>query len=108
MLDLTPYEIGNTILRLSVVQKKMPHETAADILEATGRLTRLMNLVTVSEQRLPQIFEVASETGLTFYDASYLYSAHWLNLELVTDDVKLASLASKKVRVLNSHDLLHD
>ena len=42
----------------------------------------------------PTVVDVALETGLTTYDASYLYSARFLGMPLVTFDRKLSSFAS--------------
>ena len=42
----------------------------------------------------PTVVDLALETGLTTYDASYLYSARFLGMPLVTFDRKLSSFAS--------------
>ena len=42
----------------------------------------------------PTVVDLALETGLTTYDASYLYSARFLGMPLVTFDRKLSAFAS--------------
>jgi predicted nucleic acid-binding protein len=43
---------------------------------------------------LPEVVDLALETGLSTYDASYLYLARYLGLPLVTFDNQLGSFAT--------------
>ncbi|MEM0334950.1 MAG: type II toxin-antitoxin system VapC family toxin [Thermofilum sp.] len=55
---------------------------------------------------LTGVLSVAVGEGITVYDASYVYAAKVMRLALVTDDVKLRSVAGKHVKVLSSAQLL--
>ena len=68
----------------------------------------LFELVDSMAQIVPSTastLNLALEEGLTFYDASYLVAAIESGCELVTDDVKLLNIASRKVPSRKSQDL---
>ena len=55
---------------------------------------KLMNILYPDvHEDLPGICELAMRTGLTFYDASYLYVALRDGLVLITEDIELAEKA---------------
>lgn len=61
------------------------------ILESLQTLLRLN--VQLRDVDYRQVVELAALTGLTAYDASYLYVARELNLPLITFDLQLARVA---------------
>jgi predicted nucleic acid-binding protein len=48
------------------------------------------------EVRFREVLELAESEGITAYDASYLWLARLLNLELVTLDGGLATAAARR------------
>jgi len=55
-----------------------------------------------------EVCAIAARTGLTFYDAAYLYVAIKDGLALVTEDRELAEKArGLGVHVLSAEELLH-
>jgi predicted nucleic acid-binding protein len=104
LLDLTLYEVGNALWRLER-EKKLTVEEVRHLMEAVSRLTRWVEIISVSELNLAEVMERAVEGGSTFYDASYMVAARLKGATLITDDAKLARVASAEVEVQNSRDL---
>lgn len=82
VLDLTAYEVGNAVWKEHRGGRIRDPGAAAKLFqEIFNALT--MQRATPSMQK---ILELAVGEGLTFYDASYLYTARSLKLKLVTED----------------------
>jgi len=85
---LLAFEVANTCLK-----KARRHEAQRDALLAAFRLRLAIEDVAVSHDAA---LELALATGLTAYDASYLWLARQLGAELVTLDRKLAQVAATR------------
>jgi predicted nucleic acid-binding protein len=72
--------------------RRTPSDAAA-ILEALGAVARLG--VIHAQPDMVQVLALASATGLTTYDASYLWVAKSLGVALVTLDRELAQAAGR-------------
>lgn len=84
---LLPYEVGSVFLK-----KLALHPAERTALEAAlGMLARLR--VREVEVPVPEVTALAERTGLTVYDAAYLWLARTLACELVTLDDRLAAAA---------------
>jgi predicted nucleic acid-binding protein len=83
MLDLTPYEVGNALLRgrLSV-----PAERAAEVLDA---LAVVCAAIAPTAEDLGEAARLAQEHDLTLYDAAYAAVARRRGAQLATLDGKL-------------------
>ncbi len=89
-LDLTRYEAANAIWRIGLAQDDLRDskiDTAIDILD---RLEHEMDIVSATGSAT---MNVARESGLTFYDASYLAVARRDDFTLVTEDGALRNAA---------------
>lgn len=86
--SLLDYEIANVCL---VKIRRNPHER--DTLRAAFRLADRLNVETIAVDHAA-ILDLAETTGLTAYDASYLWLARSLGGELVTLDRKLATASA--------------
>lgn len=86
---LLSYEIANLC-----ASKMRRHPASAD---ATRRAFDLFDAMTIEERPVEAsaCLDLARRTGLTAYDASYLWLARFLDAELVTLDKKLARVAAK-------------
>ena len=104
VLDLTFYEVGNALWRIHAIQKKLSLEEIRALIDATTDLANWMNRVSISDLNLLEIMEAAVRDDITFYDAAYVTAAKLRKLMLVTDDAKLARVASKYVKVKGSKD----
>ena len=80
VLDLTNYEVGNALLRGSAAASP---DNVATVLEALGDLCPRVSLEPV-ERHLAA--ELATEHGLTFYDAAYAAVARRRGGLLATSD----------------------
>jgi len=96
VLDLTTYEIGNSIWKLSYLQNKITKTEACTFLDACLKVMSNMKVLDIKDAE-EDVKELSSEIGQSFYDSAYLALAKKHNLELVTDDKKLqkAALACK-------------
>jgi predicted nucleic acid-binding protein len=83
------FEIANTCWKKL---RRHPEERAA-LIEA-HRLLDQMELYEL-EVRLPEVVLLAEREGLTAYDASYLWLAQELDVELVTLDDELSRAAAR-------------
>ena len=83
-LSLTPYEIGNALWKETMLLRKISLEEAMQLLDAIEFLLRYLYIIEPRNKRL--VLEIAHRLKITYYDASYVVSAHELEAELVTDD----------------------
>lgn len=89
-LDLTRYEAANAIWKTGLARDELRD---AEIDAAIDILDRLEQELVVETANGPTTMDVARETGLTFYDASYLAVAKREALTLVTEDGALRDAA---------------
>ncbi len=102
ILDLTTYEIGNSIWKLSYLQKKITKTEACMLLDACLKVMSDMKILNIKDAE-EDVKELAVDVGQSFYDSAYLTLAKKNNLELVTDDKKLQKTASNcKIKVSTS------
>ena len=102
VLDLTIYELGNSIWKISYLQKKISKEEACSLLEVCLTVRTNMKVMNIQDME-EEVKELSADTGLSFYDSSYLALAKRHNLVLVTDDKKLARAATdRKIKTSTS------
>lgn len=104
MLDLTIYEVGNSLWRLTYLEKKITDDQACIFLDSFLLLLQHMKVLTINGME-KSVKEFSIENGLTFYDASYLVVSKTHDLVLVTDDKTLSKVALKHTKVIESSDL---
>ncbi|MDP8970888.1 MAG: type II toxin-antitoxin system VapC family toxin [Actinomycetota bacterium] len=83
VLDLTPYEVGNALLR---GRSGIGAERVAAVLDALGEICPK---ITPSSEDLGEAAALAEEHDLTLYDAAYAAVARRRNAHLVTLDGEL-------------------
>jgi len=85
VLDLTLYEVGN------VVWKEHRRGRIRDPTMVAGLFQEIFNIIPVQSFNadISRVLGIAAEENLTFYDASYLYTARAQGLKLVTEDQDL-------------------
>lgn len=101
ILDLTIYEVGNSIWRLSYIEKKVSNNQACAFLDSFLLLLQYIKIININGME-KSVKEFSMENGLTFYDASYLIVSKTHDLILVTDDKTLSKIASKHTKVESS------
>ena len=79
----------------SICLKKIKtHPAQAEEILAAFRLSKRLDIEIV-EVVHPEVIQLARKTGLTTYDASYLWLAHQMNGRVVTLDKRLAEVSGQ-------------
>lgn len=106
-LDLTYYELGNTIWREHALKKSISFEGALEKAQEAFRLLGVMRVERITTlEEFEETMRIASKLGLTFYDAAYAQKAKAGGLTLVTEDRKLLEKAGRVgVRATNTEHL---
>jgi len=93
ILDLTIYEVGNTLLK--EWRKGRIRDLGKAVLLFEEMLTQLKKL---SIESLEEVLSLAAEKKLTFYDAAYLHVAEKQGLKLITEDREIITAYPKAIR----------
>jgi predicted nucleic acid-binding protein len=93
-LELARYEVGNAILKENRIFKTLTPSETEELTRAASTLLKNMTVLTIEDSEA-DITKVAIETGLTYYDASYLHTAKILGLTLATEDKRLTQAAKQ-------------
>lgn len=105
IIPLTIYEIGNALRTEAYLRKTIDPRTAETLLKIITPILHSMGISESGGDDLVNTLSLAGKCGLTFYDASYLYTAKKESCTLVTEDGKLAKAASREgVEVLSAAD----
>lgn len=106
-LTLTRYEVGNALWKEAHLMKKINVEEAVKAFNFIDLLFNLMRIVDVSSyEHRGDILLMSIKVGLTFYDASYLFTAKNLGAILITDDDDIIRASRKiEIKTLRSRDL---
>jgi len=106
-LDLARYEALNAIWKETALLRRLDYGEALEFADALNTLFRALKVNSIAGGEIG-VLELATNEGLTIYDASYLYLAVKRNLTLVTDDKGLRNRASRHVKVLSVRELLEE
>ena len=88
---LLPYELAN-VARSKILQRPDMRETLLQALQVAISLR-----ITWEEVDHAAVLQLALETGLSAYDASYLYLARALGADLVTFDQRLGAVGEGRL-----------
>ncbi len=107
LMDLTIYEVGDSLWKLVFLLKVISLKDAIEIIEVLEDLVkkRFIRAVHFTELNLPKIVKLAIAEGLTFYDSSYIAAAEKLSSTLVTEDKELRKKAKKYVKTMSYEQL---
>ncbi len=87
-LELARYELGNILWKDCGLQAKISTQESKMLMKAVKRTLGILTILEVAGDE-EEILETAVALRITFYDASYVYSAKVKGLELVTEDSRL-------------------
>jgi len=87
ILDLTFYEIGNTIWKDYYLLKRITDFTETS--EVIYEILKELNIIENLSLSFIEIIKIAIEKNLTYYDASYVYASKNFGLILVSEDKDL-------------------
>jgi predicted nucleic acid-binding protein len=102
-LNLSFYELGNTVWKQLHIYKATNIEEASVILDALTEV--FMKLKKPEKENSLETLKIAAKEGLTYYDAAYIQAAIENELTLVTDDTQLYRAGKKYVEILTSDEL---
>lgn|SRR5487761_420448 len=101
ILDLTYYEVGNSIWKGAALTNSLSKTETLVLTEAMSKALEAPERIRPSPQDFPYILELALRERLTYYDASYVYVAKRDALTFITDDGKLSRIAKKHVKTMS-------
>ena len=106
-IDLTFYEVGNSLWKLTLLLKSINLKDAMEILDVLKSLVlrKIITLIRFDDLDAPRIIKLAVDEGLTFYDASYIVAGEKLNAALATEDEELRRKAEKYINVITYTNL---
>ena len=109
-ISLAYYELCNILWKEAFLLKLVDTQVALKTAEHLAYILSEMHVENLSSPKdLYELMKVALETGLTAYDASYLYAAEKLSATLVTEDNKLSEAAKKRgVNVISTNHYLNE
>jgi len=102
------FEVGNFIWKERSLKKHISLEESLKLVKAFAAVLGAMNVIPPDiEDDMEGIYDIATRTGLTFYDAAYVYVAKKDGFTLVTEDAELAEKAAQLgVRVQSVDEFL--
>ncbi len=103
-LELARYELGNIVWKDYVLQVKVSEQEAKMMIKAVKHTLALMDVMGIAGSE-EEILETARQLRVTFYDASYAYSAKAKGLRLVTEDSRLIKKISATTTVSTMDDI---
>jgi predicted nucleic acid-binding protein len=92
-LYLTLYELGNILWKHTALTNSLSAEEAEETRQIVNKMLQTINLQPVSNID-HETFAIASKHRVSYYDASYIQATKSLNAELITEDKRLAKVAT--------------
>ncbi|EQD59283.1 PilT protein domain protein, partial [mine drainage metagenome] len=87
ILDLTGYELGSVLTKGNDGHiKGLKNETIIGLVREIEKIISNIKVIRLSPTHIYEIMALSVSTGLTFYDASYVFYSKNLSLALLTDD----------------------
>ncbi|MGD6809719.1 MAG: type II toxin-antitoxin system VapC family toxin [Candidatus Bathyarchaeia archaeon] len=108
ILDLTVYEVGNTLLKESRLTKFLTPQETKTLEKVTQLILTRTEKILNQDVTFQQIMEIAKTENLSFYDSSYIYFAKQKNIKLITEDQTLKEKAQKYAQAQTTTALLSD
>ena len=100
ILDLTIYEIGNAFWKryyLKNTEQGKQDKKIEKVLKEFSTILESIEVYRIKPSDFTGIFRIASEHGLTFYDASYVYIAEKHKFQLITEDREILKKFRKAI-----------
>lgn len=99
ILDLTFYEVGNTIWKENMQTKILTQEEAEKLGTIAQTVLAKINKVASETEAFQKILEIAQTEKLSYYDSSYVYYAKETDIPLITEDKELRTKAKKYTEI---------
>ena len=96
VLDLTGYEIGSVLTKGNDGHiRGLERELILDLTEEIEKVIANIRVIRLKTLDIAEIMKLSLSTGLTFYDASYVFSCKFHQMALLTDDKEMYREAMK-------------
>jgi predicted nucleic acid-binding protein len=100
ILDLTKYEVGNTLWKEYMSHHIIEEDEFRELLALFQNIILRTKILTVEASNLSDVADVAAKEKITFYDASHIVIARHQDLTLVTEDEQLSKTSSKYTKTI--------
>ncbi len=109
VLDLTGYEIGSILTKGNDGHVKgLERNVILDLTKEIGKVVARIKMIKLESLDIAEIMELALTTGLTFYDASYVFYCKFNHMALLTDDREMYKAALQLgLKVKKIDELFH-
>jgi predicted nucleic acid-binding protein len=97
VLDLTFYELGNSIWKEGALTKFLTPKEAEKMASKAQIILGNIDQATNEPKDFQKILEIAQTEKLSYYDSSYIYFAKERKMQLITEDKALRTKARKYV-----------
>ena len=96
VLDLTGYEIGSILTKGNDGHiRGLEREIILDLTKEIGKVIANIRVIRLKTLDITEIMKLSLSTGLTFYDASYVFYCKFHQMALLTDDKEMYREATK-------------
>ena len=96
VLDLTGYEIGSILTKGNDGHiRGLEREIILDLTKEIQKVIANIRVIRLKTLDIAEIMKLSLTTGLTFYDASYVFYCKFHQMALLTDDKKMYQEAMK-------------
>ena len=87
VLDLTGYEIGSILTKGNDGHiRGLEREIILDLTEEIQKVIANIRVISLNTLDITEIMKLSLSTGLTFYDASYVFYCKFYQMALLTDN----------------------
>ena len=96
VLDLTGYEIGSILTKGNDGHiRGLERDLILDLTKEIEKVIANIGVIRLETLDIAEIMKLSLSTGLTFYDASYVFYCKFHQMALLTDDKKMYQEAMK-------------
>jgi len=96
VLDLTGYEIGSILTKGNDGHiRGLEREIILDLTKEIQKVIANIRVIRLNTLDITEIMKLSLSTGLTFYDASYVFYSKFHRMALLTDDKEMYREAMK-------------
>ena len=96
VLDLTGYEIGSVLTKGNDGHiRGLERELILDLTKEIEKVIANIRVIRLKTLDIAEIMKLSLSTGLTFYDASYVFYCKFYQMALLTDDKEMYREAMK-------------
>lgn len=103
-LDLARYELGNILWKNYALKAKVADRDLESLVKLVKQTLNILDIIQISCDE-EKVLDVAVKLRITFYDASYAYTAKTNGATLVTEDAELLRKVAPYVKASKLNDI---